>query len=282
MLLRQRQEVQALPRELSASDTGLRNIVHEERVLDWEGALNARDTGGLATADGASIRRGALVRSDVLSRLTPSGRKALRAHGVRTIVDVRSAREVELDRDIYPLWVGEVAYLNVSFSMGSDEHAWEAVARRYEAAQSREELNRIDLEEHGVGIGAIVGAVADAPPGGVLVHCHAGKDRTGLIVALLLLLAGVSDEDIADDYALTALNLEPLIVDWLLEMGGDDEQQARLRRLAEPRREAMLDTLAHLRQSYGSAEQYLLDRGVTRDQIDRVRARLVGARADAT
>ena len=62
---------------------------------------------------------------------------------------------------------------------------------------------------------AIVAAVADARPGGVLIHCYAGKDRTGMSVALLLSLAGVSDEDIADDYALTMLNLEPLIGEWL-------------------------------------------------------------------
>jgi hypothetical protein len=65
-------------------------------------------------------------------------------------------------------------------------------------------------------------------------------------------------------------------------MGGDDERQERLRRLTEPRREAMLDTLAHLRQTYGSAEQYLANRGVTRDQIERIRGRLMDVPAYAT
>ena len=97
MLVRQRQKVQALPRELSARP----DFAGEERILDWEGALNARDTGGLPTADGRHIRSGALVRSDVLTRLTPSGRAALIAHGVRTIVDVRTSEEIGRDVD-YP------------------------------------------------------------------------------------------------------------------------------------------------------------------------------------
>jgi len=250
-------------------------LAGEERILDWEGCLNARDTGGLSTSGGGVIRRGALVRSDVLSRITPSGKSALIDHGVRTIVDVRSGDEVARDWEQYPFREGSVQYRNVSFNTGRDDLAWEELKRHYEAAQSREELNRIDLDAHPRGIAAIVSAVADAGPGGVLIHCQAGKDRTGLIVALLLAVAGVADEDIADDYALTALNLEPLIIDWLDAMSDDEAERARLRGLAHPRREAMLDTLEYLRAKYGSAEQYLSQAGVTDNQLARVRARLV-------
>ena len=100
MLVRQWQEVQALPLELRQHTTESA-LAGEERILDWEGALNARDTGGLPTADGRHIRSGALVRSDVLTRLTPSGRAALIDHGVRTVVDVRTSEEIGRDVD-YP------------------------------------------------------------------------------------------------------------------------------------------------------------------------------------
>jgi protein-tyrosine phosphatase len=252
------------------------------RILEWEGCLNVRDVGGLPATGGRRTRSGALVRSDVLSRLTPAGREALLAHGVRTIVDVRSPSETARDADSYALSKPTVdgderwpAYLNLPFADGHEERAWQYIKAAYEVASSREELNRIDLDSHAKGIAAIVGAIADAPPGGVLVHCHAGKDRTGLVVALLLALVGVADAEIADDYALTALNLEPLIVDWLHQMSEDPAEHARLRALADPRREAMLDTLAYLRRRHGTAERYLLAAGVEPEQIDRLRWRLL-------
>ena len=249
----------------------------EERILDWEGALNARDTGGLPTADGRQIRRGALVRSDVLTRLTPSGRRALIDHGVRTIVDVRTSEEVGRDVE-YPFREtraqGEPEYVNVPFvrPLAADQES-EVRARR-EAAQSLADLNRVDLDVHRVGIGAVVAAFADAQPGGVLIHCHAGKDRTGLSVGLLLAVAEVSDEDIADDYALTMLNLEPLIMEWLYTYE-DEGERARMRDLATPRREAMLAALSHVRERYGDVGSYLRAAGVDDQQLERIRERLV-------
>jgi protein-tyrosine phosphatase len=275
VLVRQRQKVQALSRRLSAAQLDLHALAGEERVLDWEGLLNARDTGGLPTADGGRVRRAALVRSDVLSRLTESGRAALVAHGVRTIIDVRGTSEAASDRDAYPTWDGAVTYLNIPYNTWTEGAVVAEMNRRYDSAQSREELNRLDVDLHLDGVAAIVGAIADADPGGVLVHCHAGKDRTGATIALVLSLVGVSDEDIADDYALTALNLEPLIIEWLDTMSADEAERERLRKLAWPSREAMLDTLAYLRERYGGAENYLLAAGVTHEQIERIKQRLV-------
>jgi protein-tyrosine phosphatase len=248
----------------------------EERILDWEGALNARDTGGLPTADGAHIRRGALVRSDVISRLTDSGRKALVDHGVRTIVDVRTAQELQRDVD-YPFRDSrrddDPAYVNVSFvsPMSAEDEA--RVMSLRDTASDLGEMNRLDIDLHRAGIAGIIAAVADAQPGGVLIHCYAGKDRTGMSVGLLLALAGVSDDDIADDYALTMLNLEPLIADWIDTI--DESDRERMRELASPRREAMLSMLTHVKERYGGVERYLLDSGVSADKLATIRARLV-------
>ena len=233
---------------------------------------------------GRSTRSGSLIRSDVLCRLTAAGRRALLEHGVRTVVDVRTPAEVARDWQAYPFredatapgeQMTRVRYRNVPFTSGRDDQAWQVMHDAYAAATSREELNRLDLDGHPAGIAAIVAAIAEAEPGGVLIHCHAGKDRTGLVVALLLSLVGVTDEDVADDYALTTTSLEGLIADWLSEMSDDPAEHERLRRLAEPRREAMLDTLAYLRQRYGSAERYLLAAGVQPEQLARLRERLL-------
>jgi len=272
VLVWQRQEIQALPRELSDAT----KLAGEERILDWEGALNARDTGGLPTADGRRIRPGALVRSDVLTRLTPSGRAALIAHGVRTIVDVRTADELARDVD-YPFRDSQVAgdpsYINVSFVSDLTDEQRAHIKAKQSTAWNLGELNRMDSDIHRSGIAAIAAAVADAQEGGVLIHCHAGKDRTGMSVGILLSLAGVADDDVADDYTLTMLAYEKLIDEWIGTV--DDEDRERMRQLAKPTREAMLEMLSHINDKYGGIEQYLLGAGVSGKQIERIRDRLV-------
>ncbi len=246
-----------------------------ERILDWDGVINARDSGGLPAASG-QIQRGALVRSDVLNGLTPDGVAALTQHGVRTVIDVRAPDEIAHDWARYPLKDhATVGYLNRSFTAGVEEHMWDQVRAVYRAAQTRQEINKADLDIHGRGIAAIIAAIADAPAGGVLVHCHAGKDRTGIVIALTLAAVGVSDDDIADDYALTQLVLEPLIADWLDHMSSDPNERERLRQLSIPSRAAMLETLTYLRERHGGAVAYLLANGVTQAQIDALHARLV-------
>jgi protein-tyrosine phosphatase len=248
------------------------------RVLDWEGCFNVRDLGGLTTTDGDRVRWGALVRSDIPTRLTEAGRLALVDHGVRTIVDLRFDNEVALDRHLYPFLedggTEKPRHYHVPFAI-RDERTPERISR-YRAAQTRSELNRLDIEMNGAGIVRAVGAIADAPEGGVLVHCHAGKDRTGVVVAMILSLVGVSDDDIADDYALTELNLEPLIVEWLDETTSDEVERDRLRELARPAREAMLETLTYMRERHGSAEAFLMSEGLTPAQLKALRRRLVG------
>jgi protein-tyrosine phosphatase len=271
VLLRQRQEVQALSRSLNAESPGA------DRILDWDGVINARDSGGLATAAG-TIRRGGLVRSGVLNNLTPTGVAALTELGVRTVVDVRNADEIADHWDRYPLREHPVVgYRNMPFRAGLDEERREKLHAAWDAAQSRDEMNRLDLEYNHAGIAGIVGAIADAPPGGVLVHCHAGKDRTGVVVALTLSAVGVSDEDIADDYALTQLSMAPIMEEWFAYIGATDDERPRLWTLADPSREAMLGTLQHLHERYGGARAYLLAAGVTEEQLERLRDRLVAA-----
>jgi protein-tyrosine phosphatase len=258
---------------LTRSDTPL------TRVLDWEGCFNVRDLGGLTAGDGRGIRWGALVRSDLPVRLTQRGRQALLDHGIRLIVDLRFSDEVVVDWDAYP-FKGEEgapgpAYRHAPLHDWGDDGPDEERVARYRAAQTRAELIRLDLDLNRDGIAAAVAAIADAPDGAVLVHCHAGKDRTGIVVALILSLLGVSDDEIATDYAITAENIEPLIVEWLDSQSDDPVERERLRNLAMPGAEAMLDALEHLRERYRSAEEYLRAGGITGAQITRLRERLL-------
>jgi protein tyrosine/serine phosphatase len=267
VLVREREEVQALPRGLTA-----------ERVLDWEGLHNARDLAGLRTADGRRIRRGALVRSDLVNRLTDTGKAAVRDYGIRSVVDLRFKSEVAHDWDSYPFRDSSpdgIRHVNVPFDLGRDPSGEQALMAGYIAARTRSELNRLDVDWNVAGVGAAVATIAEAPSGGVLVHCHGGKDRTGMVVGLILSVLGVDDETIADDYAQTSENLEPLIVEWLDANARDDAERQRLRGLATPTREAMLDTLSYLRERHGSVEAYLRAGGVTDEHLALLRERLL-------
>jgi protein tyrosine/serine phosphatase len=243
------------------------NTNEATRALAWDACLNARDLGGLTTADGRRVRRGALVRSDQLCRLSDGGRTALVAHGVRTVIDLRTPSEVERDPD--PIWHEHgVDYLNIPQQDGQlwQESEW--------IARTRAERDAMALDRRAEHIVAMARAVANAAPGGVLIHCLAGKDRTGIAVALLLGLVGVSEADIAADYALSeaALAAERAAA---LEAAPDDEARARLERSYDARAETMLATLAHLRTRHGGAEAYLVRAGLERDAIDRIHARLL-------
>jgi protein tyrosine/serine phosphatase len=242
------------------------------RELQWDGCVNVRDLGGLPTADGGETRRGAVVRSDNARRLTDAGWEALVAHGVRTVVDLRWDEERAEDPP------GDVPIEAVHVSLfGNLDHDYfaELDARIAPlAAAARVEASYLDLLERYSGrFAEAVAAVADAPPGGVLIHCAAGKDRTGLIAALLLALAGVPQEEIADDYAQSEANLAALLEKWVAE-APDEAERARRVALSTTPREAMLGVLRHLDERRGGVRGFLLDAGLAAETADRAAARL--------
>ena len=103
-----------------------------------------------------------------------------------------------------------------------------------------------------------------------------GKDRTGLVSAILLELAGVERATIGADYALTAECLRPREEEWLANGPGDRAERERLLALYAPRAEVMIEVLDDLDRRYGGVEAYLLRAGVTPEDIARLRERLVG------
>ncbi len=118
--------------------------------------------------------------------------------------------------------------------------------------------------------------MSNASPGGVVIHCHAGKERTGVVAALLLSLAGVPDETVAKDWTASDTFLQPLYEEWL---ANETDPTIRARRAEGfvTHAEHILDVLTYVRRTYGSLDEYLLAGGVTEDQLDRVRRRLVSS-----
>ncbi|MFI9814602.1 tyrosine-protein phosphatase [Saccharothrix variisporea] len=170
-----------------------------DRHLPWDGCYNARDLGGLPAGDRLT-RRGAVVRSDAPDRLSAEGWAAVRAHGVRTILDLRNPSE----RGPEP---AGFTVLHVPIDDEDDVEMWTEI---WESGINGTPLYfRPVLERKAHLLAEAVTAVAEAEPGGVLVHCAAGRDRTGLVSMLLLALVGVAPEDIADDYELSTARLAP-------------------------------------------------------------------------
>lgn len=133
----------------------------------------------------------------------------------------------------------------------------------------------VTLELSRANIGRALSAIANAQPGGIVVHCHAGKERTGVIAALLLALCGVPDSVIAEDYVASDRYLQSLYSEWAAAREQDPEERSRLLRGFASRPEHMLVPLERVR-SEGGIETYLQRAGVTEGELTRVKERLCG------
>jgi protein-tyrosine phosphatase len=242
------------------------------RDLAWDGLLNARDLGGHSTEDGAETRWHSVVRADSVRQLTEEGWRAVVDYGVRTIVDLRSDEELAED----PPAELPVEAVHVSFFDDRPEvfeEVEEASARAATHADATRDVYLIFLEHFRPNVAAAVRAVANAPEGAVVVHCHGGKDRTGMVTAFLLRLAGVPIEEIATDYALSEERLRTRHEEWFAE-AADEQELERLHRISRTPAESMRQVLEELERRYGSVAGYLQAGGATDDELERARARL--------
>ncbi|MBO1417058.1 tyrosine-protein phosphatase [Streptomyces sp. FH025] len=233
----------------------------EDRTLAWDGCLNVRDLGGLPTDSGRPTARGAVVRADNLDRLTAEGWDTLLDHGVRTVVDLRDAEEY---KPLLPLPEG-VDLVRVPLDELAGPAWWEAHGR----LDGTPLALRPYLDHCPHAAAALVTAIADARPGGVVVHCGAGRDRTGLAALLLLALAGVDRAAIAEDYLLSGPNIRPLY--GMLGLPDPyrriDAVLAEAGTTAEAALASVLDGLDPV--------AYLLAAGVTSERIAAARGRLL-------
>jgi protein-tyrosine phosphatase len=246
------------------------------RVLTVDGAFNVRDLGGLSTGAGTVVRRGLVYRSGDLGRLTPAGADQLRGLGLVTVIDLRTTAEVER-RGRFPFEGHGIAYRHRPLL---DLSATEPEAQL--ADLPPDVLDRLyrHLAEEGSGnLAVVLTWLAEEPTLPALVHCVAGKDRTGTVIAVLLALLGVPDEDIAADYALSEAGLAAFrrwadehdadVTTWLTRVPPQ---------LLEARPEAMLDFLSWLRERHGSIEGYAKSIGVGDETLAALKLRLLSAR----
>jgi protein-tyrosine phosphatase len=259
-------------------------------VASWvelEGAANARDLGGLPLEDGGATAHGVVLRADNLQALTDGDvRHLVDELGVRVVVDLRTDVEVELEgpgplqrdgraevrrRSLYPE-AGARTDVDVEvvfpWKVRSDgEDASEPGAVRAYLGYLR---NRPD---------SIVAALRDAAqaPGATLVHCAAGKDRTGVVAALALAAAGVRREAIVADYVATGDRLEPLVARLLASPTYSADLRGRTLDSHRPRAETMERFLDLVDERHGGAAGWLAEHGLDDRDAEALRARLTNA-----
>jgi protein-tyrosine phosphatase len=241
--------------------------------LAWEGCVNVRDPGGLPAGDSV-IRTGAIVRADNIRTLSAAGRQALVDYGISRIVDLRLRRELDEDEGgdapvevVHISVLGDFDEETLAYYDGKLDQATDSAS--YLAWSYLDFLDRFHAN-----FGAAIDAVADAPPGGVVVHCAGGKDRTGLIVALALRLAGVSIADLAADYAKSEANLAARHEEWLAA-APDAAAAHRLRILLATPAAAMTEVLETVEARHGSVAAYLRAGGVSAEALEQLRGRLL-------
>jgi len=250
--------------------------MQRSRDLVWDGLLNVRDLGGHPTEDGGETRFGSVVRADSVRHLTDEGWQALVDYGMKTVVDLRTKEELEAD----PPAELPVEVLHIPF-LETDRSDWKQIEDELEAvvkaapdvASATRDVYLVFLDHFASNVAAAVRAVANAPEGGVVIHCAGGKDRTGLVTALLLHLAGVRTEEIALDYALSEERLRTRHEQWIAEAESEEERE-RLMRITQTPADSIKGVLEELERRYGSVEGYLRHGGLTGDELAQARARL--------
>lgn len=238
------------------------NSADAARLVPLAGAVNVRDLGGLDGAHGP-IPLDRFIRAANLAHLTAADRSTLYSHHVVLDIDLRTPDEERAHPDVL---ANDPAIRYLPISLLGKQLALSNPPPTLGA------LYRDTLEHHQAEFKQIFEAIADVGPGGVLYHCTVGKDRTGMVSALLLDLAGVPRDEIVHNYAVSAYYLKPM-------MASADMKAL----LARPGMAALMDSppeaieafLDELDTRYGGTAAYLKTIGVSGDDIAKIRARLV-------
>jgi protein-tyrosine phosphatase len=248
-------------------------VADPRRLIALEAAHNVRDLGGYGLADGRMIERGRLLRGDGLHHLTDADLDALAPIGLRTVVDLRTAGELEergtFPHERVPLRFVHLPVIDATWDRThAAEFLVEAAARGDDPeVEFLSWAYRQMLVDGGPGFGRAVRTLAEPGALPAIFHCAAGKDRTGILAALILTALGVDDDVVIADYALTAAAMPKMRAWWEAQRPANADEIAAV--VAETpsaffaaHPAAMRNTLDHVRAEYGSSQAFLATHGV--------------------
>lgn len=257
---------------------GRRRIV-AERTLPLMGGVNFRDLGGYRTVDGRAVRWGQVYRAGSLAELTEDDVVYLDRLGVRLACDLRSLDEVERQPDRLP---PEATGLHrpIAAEVNRLRRVVTLFRFRHRVRELLQNVYTVMLDQNGPLFAEVIRLAADPANRPMVIHCTAGKDRTGLAAALLLLALGVPEATVIADYTLSNNAYEVISGRMGPEMErlyafGFEKAQVRSFFLAEA--PTLAGALAHLQRRYGSVEGYLLRSGLDEGALERLRGTLLTA-----
>jgi protein tyrosine/serine phosphatase len=254
--------------------------------IDLDGAVNVRDLGGLPAADGRLTAMRALLRSDNLQDLSAADVRILVDDiGLTTVVDLRSAAEAESEGPGPLDAVPSVEHLHLSVLPEIGERT-DVVAEALLLKRERDRARYPDdamcghylgyLEERPDSVTGALRAIARAP-GAAIVHCAAGKDRTGVVIALTLTAVGVPADMVIADYAATGEKIEAILQRLMSSRTYEDDLKGSTLDRHMPRPETMKAFLSELQARYGGAVQWLAGHGFGGQDLQWLRAKLLAS-----
>ena len=243
-----------------------------------DGTYNVRDLGGLPVEGGGVTRRRVLIRAGNLDKLPMASQEQLIGYGVKTIIDLRDEWEV---KDYPNVFANSemINYLNLPLvgEQTLDSDTWQIWKDK---ATPLHDIYISYVEHCQRQIGTIISAIAENTPT-CIIHCYAGKDRTGIITALVLAAMGVPDAYIAEDYSQSHAQIGHLIETWRQYALENNIDMKQIERDASSDAETILKTLEHIRGHYGNVVAYLHTCSVTDAQLTRIRSRFVMETAES-
>jgi protein-tyrosine phosphatase len=243
----------------------MNKIISNSRWITLEGAFNVRDTGGYP-ASGGTTRPNALLRADSLHRLTNADRQLLMGYGLRTVIDLRHPGEISLAANVFAN-ADDVTYHSLPI--------FEAQPDTAGADADLPTIYRYMVDHCQKGLLRALQAITHARAGATLIHCTAGKDRTGVVTALALEAVGVPRAHIVTDYALTTEGMKRLRPHLLGNAALPPEAAVRVEKLLGSDPELMLDLLSYLDAQYGGTSAYLDHIGFSSAERNQLHTRLV-------
>ena len=243
------------------------------RHLELEGTVNTRDVGGYATRDGRQTRWGKLLRSDSLHQLSPASQQTLIDWGLRSVLDLRKSREMQEKRNVF-FGSDRVQYYHQNMVGDTLIRERESIPEGLDYVEHMRWSYSVVLDRRKSHIHDTLCLLSQPGTMPALVHCAGGTERTGLIIALVLGIAGVPEETIAEDFALTARLTYTHHLETHPEVNADnytlEDHQSR-----QCRPGTMLAVLRTLEERYGDIVGYARNIGMSEEQIEALRAAIV-------